>query len=168
VEDQQLVSELGSWLMQGKLAHTTPAHVLAASPALRKDLVEKLRVRRVEASSLKEVRVTDPTAQSAFSASVRKPAYSLPLREIDIRIRDRVTEAGVINPGSQIIVIREDLAREVGATINTSRVLQMEGANGATNWTLSCAEFLPMRAGDVAFEVHTHVVEHVPFRLLLG
>jgi hypothetical protein len=167
-EDQQLVSELQTLLMQGKLAQTTPAHVLAASPAIRKDLVDKLRVRRVETSSLEEVGAVDTTAQSAFSASVHEPAYSLPLREVDIRIGDRVTEAGVIDPGSQIIVIREDLAREVGANINASRILQMEGANGATNWTLGCAEFLPMRAGDVAFEVHAHVVEHAPFRLLLG
>lgn len=104
-EDQQLMLELGSWLMQGKLAHITPAHVLATSPAVRKDLVEKLQVRRVEASSLEEVRVADTTAQTTFSASECKPAYSLPLHEVDIRIADRVTEAGVIDSGSQIVVI---------------------------------------------------------------
>lgn len=48
------------------------------------------------------------------------------MREIDIRIGDRVTETGVIDPGLQMIVIREDLARKAGAIINTSRVLQMK------------------------------------------
>ena len=43
-EDQRLVSELHSLLMEGKLSLTTPAHVLAASPMIRKELVEKLRV----------------------------------------------------------------------------------------------------------------------------
>lgn len=37
-----------------------------------------------------------------------------------------------------------------------------------TNWTLGCAKFLPMRAGDVAFKEHAHVVKQAPFRLLLG
>jgi hypothetical protein len=33
-EDQRLISELKSWLMEGKLALTTPAHILAASPSI--------------------------------------------------------------------------------------------------------------------------------------
>ena len=112
-EDQQLVSELGSRLLQGKLAHTshtTPAHVLAASPAVRKDLVEKLQVRCIEASSFEEVGVANTTAQSTLSTSVCVPAYSLPLHEVDVQIADRVTEAGVIDPGLQIVMIQEDLA----------------------------------------------------------
>ena len=44
----------------------------------------------------------------------------------------------------------------------------MEGANGVTNWTLGCAEYLAMHAGNVSFMVHTHVVARAPFRLLLG
>lgn len=60
-------------------------------------------------------------------------AYSLPLHEIDIQISGKVVEAEVIDPGSQIIIIQENLARKVGATINTSHLLQIEGANGATN-----------------------------------
>ena len=173
-EDYRLISELESWLMEGKLAQTTPAHVLAASPVIRKDLVEKLRVRRVEAGSFEEATnttlnsTTGQSSESTHSASLREPAYSLPLREIDIQIGGKVTEAGIIDPGSQIVVIRADLAREVGAAINANRVLQMEGANGATNWTLGCAEYLPMQAGNIPFHVHAHVVEHAPFRLLLG
>ena len=170
-EDQRLVSELESWLMEGKLSQTTPAHILAASPVIRKDLVERLRVRRVETSSYEEaadLTNSDTTNQSTRPTNRREPAYSLPLREIDVQIGDKVLEAGVIDPGSQIIVIREDLAREVGATINTDRLLQMEGANGATNWTLGCAEYLPMRVGNVSFEVHAHIIERAPFRLLLG
>ena len=86
--------------MEGKLSQTTPAHVVAASPAIRKDLVEKLRVRRVEASSFEETGALGAVDISAYSTSVHEPAYSLPLHEIDIRICDKVTEAGVIDLGS--------------------------------------------------------------------
>ena len=63
------------------------------------------------------------TARSAYSypASVHKPAYSLPPHEngaIDTQIGDRLA-AGVTDRGQQIIAIREDLAREVGATVDT-------------------------------------------------
>jgi hypothetical protein len=43
-EDQQLISELYSWLMEGKLSLATPAHILAASPMICKELAEKLKV----------------------------------------------------------------------------------------------------------------------------
>src|SRR5258708_17359587 len=45
-EDQYLVSALQSWLMQGKLAHATPAQLLAASRTIRHELADKLTVRR--------------------------------------------------------------------------------------------------------------------------
>ena len=172
-EDQYLVSELQSWLMQGKLAHATPAHVLAASPTIRKELADKLRVQRVEASSYEEaagITFTDTSTadQNVLPTNLCKPAYSLPLREIDIQIADQVTEAGIVDLGSQIVVIRKDLAQQVGATINTHQQLEMEGANGATNWTLGCAKYLPMHAGGIQVLVHAHVVENAPFCLLLG
>jgi hypothetical protein len=56
-EDQQLVrvSELQSQLTEGNLPLTTPAHILAASPAIRKDLVDELQVHQVEATGFDEV-----------------------------------------------------------------------------------------------------------------
>jgi len=44
VEDHQLTTELEEYLMKGKLSLTTPAHVLAASPAICKNLAKKLKV----------------------------------------------------------------------------------------------------------------------------
>ena len=43
----------------------------------------------------------------------------------------------------------------------------MEGANGATNWTLRCVEYLAMRAGNISFVVYAHIVACAPFWLLL-
>jgi hypothetical protein len=36
-EDQQLASELYTWLLEGKLSLATPAHILATSPTIRKE-----------------------------------------------------------------------------------------------------------------------------------
>jgi len=43
-KNQHLISELQSWLMEGKLSHTTPVHVFAASPSIRRDVCDKLKV----------------------------------------------------------------------------------------------------------------------------
>ena len=44
-EEQHLITELEDYLLQGKLSNTTLAHVFAASPAIRKDIAKKIRVR---------------------------------------------------------------------------------------------------------------------------
>jgi len=54
-EDQQLVSELEDYFMQGKLSLTTLAHVFAASPTIRKDVVNKLKVQRIETNEYEVV-----------------------------------------------------------------------------------------------------------------
>jgi len=44
----------------------------------------------------------------------------------------------------------------------------MEGANGATNWMVGCAENLSLQVGDVPFKIHAHVVENTSFSILFG
>jgi len=45
--------------MQGKLSLTTPAHVFAASPTIRKDVVDKLKVWRVKTNKYEAVSAAD-------------------------------------------------------------------------------------------------------------
>jgi hypothetical protein len=94
--------------MEGKLGQTTPAHILVASPAICKDLVDKLWVCQVKTSSFEEI------AEIAFSRACninnkpdpkQEPAYSLPLYEINIQVSGKVIEAGIIDPGLQIVII---------------------------------------------------------------
>ena len=44
----------------------------------------------------------------------------------------------------------------------------MEGANGATSWTVGCAEYLPMQVAGIEFQLHAHILKEAPFRILLG
>ena len=89
------------------------------------------------------------TAESPPPAKSRlthcpEPEYSLPLQEIDINLGEGISEPGLLDPGSQIVVIRRDLAQEINAHVSPGLWIEMEGANGYTNWTLGCAEFLQM------------------------
>ena len=138
------------------------AHVLAACAPIRKELVERLKTRRVETG------VFEGLDAPAKVPHLSEPEYSLPLQEIDVVINGHTTEAGVIDSSSQIVAIWKDLAQEIAAHINTQIHLKMEGANSTTNWTLGCVQYLPMQIGDKPFKIHAHVVEKAPFHLLLG
>ena len=98
----------------------------------------------------------------------REAEFSLPLQKIKVHINNWCTEAGILDQGSQIVVIREDLAKEASVQINTEQTLRMKGANSSTLCTLGCAEDLNMRICDMSFTIHAHVVHTAPFRLLLG
>ena len=182
-EDQQLVSELEEYLMQGKLSLTTPAHVLAASPNVRKNVAEKLKVHRVETNEYEVVPALDSrsppppshrvTVHDDFSDDSPPPnkqasAYCLPLQELSVLVNGTLLIPAILDTGSQITVIRHDIAQSLGVPINYQRLIEMEGANGATNWTVGCVENLTVQVGDASFKVNAHVVEHTSFDLLLG
>jgi hypothetical protein len=57
------MSELQDYLMQGQLSLTTPAHVFAASPSIRKDVVDRLKVRHVETHAYEEVGLLESSTQ---------------------------------------------------------------------------------------------------------
>jgi hypothetical protein len=118
VEDQCLVSELQDWLMGGKLIQTTPAHVLATSPAIHKELIEKLQVHWVEVNTFKSY--PELNSHPSKMTIPHEPNYSLPLLKIDVAFNGSITEPAVLDPGSQIVVIRKDLVQEVNACINPS------------------------------------------------
>jgi hypothetical protein len=44
----------------------------------------------------------------------------------------------------------------------------MEGANGATNWTVGCMDYLLIQIGSMSCKIHVYIVEHASYSLLLG
>ena len=182
-KEQHLVMELEDYLLQGKLSNTTPAHVFAASPAICKNIAKKIRVRQVESNEYKLARPNDlqlppPPAQRTTvhkelcdhqPAAIAHPStFCLPLQEIDILINGSLKVPAILDTSSQITVICRDIAQSLGLHINNQRLIEMEGANGATNWMVGCTENLTLQVGDVSFTAHVHVIEHTSFELLLG
>jgi hypothetical protein len=106
-EDQQLTAKLFKWLLDGKLSLITPAHVLAASPGIRKELIDRLKTHRVDAGIYDIPSLPKPIPPSSVLelSTPRSAEYSLPLCEIDVLVNGTVPEAGILDQGSQIIVI---------------------------------------------------------------
>jgi len=97
-----------------------------------------------------------------------RPTFCLPLQEVDVLVNCSTKVPAILDTGSQITVIQQDIVQALGARVNHQCLIKMEGANSATNWTVGCAENLTLQVGDVSFKVHAHVVEQASFGLLLG
>jgi predicted aspartyl protease len=90
------------------------------------------------------------------------------LQELDVLVNGSIKVPAILDTGLQIVVIRHDIVQALGVPINYQRLIEIEGANGATNWMVGCAEDLPLQVSNVTVKVHAHVVEHASFGLLLG
>jgi hypothetical protein len=108
--------------------------------------------------------IHDPTPPTSPAPD---PDYSLPLVEIDIAFSSSATVSSILDSGSQIMVIREDLARQVGVKINPHCVVEVEGTNSGHCCTMRCAEHMPLQVGDATVQVHMHIIRDAPFQLLL-
>jgi hypothetical protein len=142
--------ELQSLLLEGKLSLTTPAHVFAASPSIRKDICNKLKVKCIKANwceAGQEPIFYNPLPSPPPSS---KPEYSLPLIEIDVVLSSGALVPSVLDTSSPIVVISQDLARQVSTKVNPHRIVEVEGANGTHSRTVGCAEDLTLQVRDVA------------------
>ena len=96
------------------------------------------------------------------------PTFCLLLQEIDVLVNGSTKIPAILDTGSQINVIRYDLVQSLRARINSQQLIEMEGANGTTNWTVGCAENLTLQVGDMSIKIHAHIVKHMSFEILLG
>ena len=138
-KDQQLVSKLEEYLMQGRLSLTTPAHIFATSPAIRKNIVEKLKVQHMETNEYEAISANPPQVLAAPPQATRrttvhndtfddlplKPviiaqpsAFCLPLQEIDMLVNATLKILAILDTGSQIIIIWHNIVQSLGVPIN--------------------------------------------------
>ena len=125
---------------------------------IRKDVVDELNFRCVKTHKYEVVPSTKPflpadthitavhddTTNDSFPGP-QPPAFCLPLQELGVLVGRSTKVAAIYDTGSQIVVIRQDIVESLGIHINTQRLIEMEGANGITNWTVGCAKNLTGR-----------------------
>lgn len=131
--------------------------LLALSGDLRKQMVENTRTQK------------SPLVNAALTSMPSTPLeFATPLREVEVVIMRRQREMGLLDEGSEIVIIREDLCKELGLEVNRERKMIMQTANGGKEEMLGCIEYLELEVGGVMTYAHAFVVEKAPFRLLLG
>ena len=162
-EDPELIEEVKKMVSSANLSGITVRHLLAVSPVIRADLINRMRSQRVETHHLMAL-------TSAYHQDRRIVGEkSLPLREAQVTFPNGTKEMAVLDDGSSIIVLRMDLWREVGSEpLIREESVTMECADTGLSQTIGMVRNLPMKMGNILLHVQAHVVEKAPYRLLLG
>ncbi|EJD42116.1 hypothetical protein AURDEDRAFT_18598, partial [Auricularia subglabra TFB-10046 SS5] len=74
---------------------------------------------------------------------------------------------GVVDNGSQLVIISQQLWEALGNPINAQHRVSLTAANKTSNLTLGLC-VLPVQIAELTFHLRAHVVEDAPFSLLLG
>lgn len=74
----------------------------------------------------------------------------------------------IIDPGSQIIAMSEEVCNALHLSYDSSVRLNMQSANKTMDQSLGLAHNIPFRFGDIIFYLQAHVIREVAYNILLG
>jgi hypothetical protein len=94
--------------------------------------------------------------------------HATPLRELRVTLNGVYSELGLLDEGSEIVVIREDAWRKTNAPRNEQIHMRMQTANGGSQEMGGCVEMLEIDIEGIKTWAHAYVVPDAPYRLLLG
>ena len=90
------------------------------------------------------------------------------LRELKVVVNGIKEEFGLLDGGLEIVIMREDLWKEVKVLVNMNRKMRMEAANGLMLELPGCAEMLEIDVDGLKTWAHVFIVPSALYRLLLG
>ena len=74
----------------------------------------------------------------------------------------------IVDPGSSVISISEDLVKRYHIPYDPEKKIFMQSANGQTDGTLGLVRNLPIEFAGITVYLQLHVVRDAPFEILLG
>jgi hypothetical protein len=170
-ENPALQEEIIKMVLENKIeGGITLKHLFAISPTLRSKLVDYLRTHRVEAphNASAASQAAYHLGEGSIEDDLIVSEAAVPLREVLCTVANVSGELAVLDEGSSVVVIREDLWLETGLPIQRALSMKMEGAHGDVASTLGGLPQLPITLDQVTFYVRAQVVPRAPFRILLG
>ncbi|KAG2348490.1 hypothetical protein BDR05DRAFT_944595 [Suillus weaverae] len=127
-------------ILNTPIHNLTISDLLSISLDLRKEAVNYSRTQRVPTPS-----ATHPEA--ALTTSLTNPPplqieHATPLCEIRVTLNGTHSELGLLDEGSEIVVIQEDIWKKTNAPINQNVRMRMQTANGGSQEMAGCLEML--------------------------
>jgi hypothetical protein len=90
------------------------------------------------------------------------------LRAIKPIIDNQAHIESILDPGSQIIAMSEEVCTNLQLVYDPSIILTMQSANGELDCSLGLARNVPLRIGEITLYVQIHVIRSPAYDILLG
>lgn len=74
----------------------------------------------------------------------------------------------ILDPGCQIVAMSEDVCHELSLVYDPMIRLNMQSANGSTDWSLGLARNVPFAIGSITLYMQVHIIGSPAYDVLLG
>ena len=74
----------------------------------------------------------------------------------------------ILDPGCQVIAMSEDTCHELSLAYDPEIKLNMQSANGTTDWSLGMARNVPFTIGSITLYMQVHIIRSPAYDILLG
>jgi hypothetical protein len=143
------------------ISHLMISNLLSISPDLHKEAIEHSRTHKVPALS---TTLSAPALVEDHSSSPPvQIEHAMPLQELHVTLNGVHSELGLLDEGSEIVVIREDIWKKTQAPINTGMCMRMQTANRGSQDMARCSEMLEIDVEGIKTWAHAYVVPDTPY-----
>jgi hypothetical protein len=85
-----------------------------------------------------------------------------------MNVNDHSNIESIVDPGSSIIAMSEDVCHELGLAYDPQIRLPMQSANGGIDETLGLAQNIPCNLGSIVLYMQFHIIRDPAYDILLG
>jgi hypothetical protein len=183
IQNEKIAQDIFSRSMKTPIVILTSEELLSLSPKVCTKWREQITSKRVQQEANNSMNVLD-TKQFRNIAGlervdirfigvgdddrvvVAKESHSIHAVLMDINSKNTVES--VVDPGSSIIAMSEDICHELSLAYDPSIHLPMQSANGGIDKTLGLARNVPCELGSITLFMQVHIIHDPAYNILLG
>jgi|SRR5882757_527179 len=109
---------------------------------------------------------------NALLAAVSMPPplvkHATPLHELKVTLNGIHAEMELLDEGSELVIIHEDVWKKTQAPISKDIRMCMQTANSSSQDMSGCLKMLEIDVDGIKTQAHAYVIADTPYRLLLG
>jgi hypothetical protein len=184
VQNDHIADDIFERSMKAPLVTLSAAELLSLSPEIRTRWKEHVTPRRIQNQPgnnvphliNEDLAVINDPFETYLNAIQRgdnpKPFIaakeSHSIRSVTANIQGSNPIKSVVDPGSSIIAMSEDVCHRLGLVYDDSVIIELQSANGGIDHSLGLARNVPCEIGGITLYVQIHIIRNPAYDVLLG
>ena len=183
IQSEQIAQDVFNRTMKTPIITLTSEELLSLSPEVRAKLREQITSKRVAQDPATSANMLAPGSiiladpyetyiNSLAPGEIPEPFVvakdSHAIRSLYMNINGSNKIESVVDPGSSIIAMSEEVCHELGLPYDPSIRLPMQSANGGIDETLGLARNVPCEIGNITLYMQIHIIRNPAYEILLG
>ncbi|KAF8219698.1 hypothetical protein L208DRAFT_1338495, partial [Tricholoma matsutake] len=183
VQNKKIMHDIFACSMKMPIVMLTSEELLSLSPEVRTKWREQVTPKRVPQSGNNVTNLFSPDAiivpdpYETYISSLRPGEIPQPfivaketssIRSVIMDVHGNNQVESVVDPGSSIISMAEDVCHELGLAYDSLIRLPMQSANRTVDETLGLACNVPCDLGGITLYMQIHIIQDPAYNILLG